>query len=76
VGLLGDPVGRRAQQAVAHEVPPVPEHDQVVLALARYPGDQLGRVARTYSDVDLNTRLLALSSRGGREVGKSGPSPA
>jgi hypothetical protein len=44
VGVLGDPVGGRAEQVVAQEVALVAEHDQVVLLFLSDADDQLGRV--------------------------------
>lgn len=54
IGVLGDPVGCRAEQVVTQEVAAVAEYDQVGAQLAGDADDQLGRVTGSQLNVELD----------------------
>ena len=52
--MLGDPVCRRAEQVVAQEMPSVADDDEVRTRFLRDGDDELGRVARSATELGLD----------------------
>ena len=74
--VLGDPVGRRAEQVVAQEVPAMTEHDQVVPACVAYAEiTSAACPGRSSTSISTPACSALLSGAARRARRRSGPSP-
>jgi hypothetical protein len=63
VGMVGDAVGRRAEQVVVQKVPLWPTTTRSASMSRALAGDQLGRVAGPDLDVEVDSRRVGLFRR-------------